>query len=102
MLIRQVGGLIRKARGALHEGSTGRAAGLRRAIDEKLTGAPPLPPYLTNQLQQLDAQLNELKDWKSFSVAPKRVELMEEMESLKLTLSCTLQAHVARVQNQSH
>ncbi|MFX9061669.1 hypothetical protein ABTN34_17815, partial [Acinetobacter baumannii] len=25
---------------------------------------------------------NELKDWKNFTVAPKRVELMEEMESL--------------------
>src|SRR5262249_33990710 len=60
----------------------GRAAGLRRAIDEKLVGAPPLPTYLTTQLQRLDNQLNELKDWKRFSVAPKRVELMEEMEAL--------------------
>jgi hypothetical protein len=79
---RQVGGLIRKARGALNDGSTGRAAGLRRAIEEKLAGAPPLPGYLASQLAQLDTKLNELKDWKSFSVAPKRLELMEEMESL--------------------
>jgi hypothetical protein len=82
LAFRQIGGLVRKAHGALHEGSTGRAAGLRRAIEEKLPGAPPLPPQLSNQLQQLDAKLNELKDWKSFSVTPKRVELMEEMESL--------------------
>jgi hypothetical protein len=80
--VRQIGGLIRKARGALNDGSTSRAAGVRRAIEEKLAGAPPLPAYLTSQLQQLDKQLEELKDWKSFSVTPKRVELMEEMESL--------------------
>ena len=41
-----------------------------------------MPPHLTTQLQLLDKKLAELKDWKSFSVAPKRVELMEEMESL--------------------
>jgi len=80
--LRQIGGLIRKAHGALNEGSTSRAAGLRRAIEEKLATAPPLPAYLANQLQQLDKKLAELKDWKSFSVTPKRVELMEEMESL--------------------
>lgn len=33
-------------------------------------------------MQQLDKQLDELKDWKSFSVAPKRAELIEAMESL--------------------
>jgi hypothetical protein len=82
LALRQLGGLIRKALSALNDGSTGRAAGLRRAIEERLSGAAPLPIYLSNQLQQLDTKLNELKDWKSFSVAPKRVELMEEMESL--------------------
>jgi hypothetical protein len=82
MALRQIGGLIRKAHGALSEGSTGRAAGLRRAIEEKVVGAPPLPGHLANQLQQLDKKLAELKDWKTFTVAPKRIELMEEMESL--------------------
>lgn len=74
--------LIRKARGALSGGSTARAAGMRRAIEEKLAGAPPLPANLAKQLQLLDKQLDELKDWKSFSVTPKRAELIEEMESL--------------------
>jgi len=82
LAFRQIGGLIRKAQGALNEGSTGRAAGLRRAIEEKLASAPPLSLYLTNQLHGLDTRLNELKDWKSFSVVPKRAELLEEMESL--------------------
>ncbi len=79
---RQIVELIRKAKGALNDGNTSRAAGVRRAIEEKLTGAQPLPAHLTSQIQQLDQQINELKDWKSFSVAPKRAELIKEMESL--------------------
>ncbi len=82
LALRQLGGLLRKAQAALNDGSSSRAAGLRRAIEEKLAGAPPLPAYLANQVQQLDARLEELKDWKSFSVVPKRAELMAEMESL--------------------
>jgi hypothetical protein len=80
--LRQIGGLIRKAHGALASGSSKTAAGLRRAIEEKIPDAPHLPPHLANQLKQLDAKLQELKDWKSFSVAPKRIELIERMESL--------------------
>jgi hypothetical protein len=79
---RQIGELIRKARAALSDGSTSRAAGVRRTIEEKLAGAPPLPANLASQMQQLDQQLDALKDWKSFSVAPKRAELIEEMELL--------------------
>ncbi len=80
--LRQIGELIRKAQAALSDGSTSRAAGVRRTIEEKLAGAPPLPEKLTGQLQQLDKQLDELKDWKSFSVTPKRAELIEAMEVL--------------------
>ncbi|HSW12820.1 MAG TPA: DUF349 domain-containing protein [Solimonas sp.] len=80
--VRQIDELIRKARAALKDGSSSRAAGVRRAIEEKLAGAPPLPANLISQIQQLDKQLDELNDWKTFSVAPKRAELMEEMESL--------------------
>ncbi len=80
--VRQIGELIRKARAALSAGSTSRAAGVRRTLAEKLNRAAPLPAKLASQLQQLDSQLDELKDWKSFSVTPKRAELIEEMESL--------------------
>jgi len=82
LALRRVGGLIRKAQGALHAGATARAAALRRALEERLTGTPALPAHLASQLQQLDKRLNELKDWKSFSVAPKRTELIEAMEAL--------------------
>jgi hypothetical protein len=80
--VRELGGLIRKARAALDDGNSSRAVGVRRAMEEKLAGAPSLPANLASQLQQLDRQLDELKDWKSFSVAPKRAELIDEMMSL--------------------
>lgn len=79
---RQIDELIRKARAALRDGNSSRAAGVRRTLEEKLAGVPPLPANMASQIQQLDKQLDELKDWKSFSVAPKRAELIEEMESL--------------------
>ncbi len=83
---RQIGGLIRKANGALSDGNTKVAAGLRRAIDEKLPlateSAVALPSHLLRGLQQLDDKLHALKEWKDYAVAPKRIELIEEMESL--------------------
>jgi len=82
LLVRQIGGLIGKAQGALRDGNTQRAAGLRRAIDEKLPASAALPMPLTRQLQQLDEKLNELRQWKDYAVAPKRVELSEAMEAL--------------------
>jgi hypothetical protein len=81
-LFRQIGGLMRLAHAALKDGSTQRAAGLRRAIEEKLPGAPALPASLTRQLLQLDEKLTELKQWKDYAVAPKRLELIAEMEAL--------------------
>ena len=80
-LFRQIGGLIRMANAALRDGGTQRAAGLRRSIDQKLPAAA-LPTYLSRQIQQLDEKLHELKQWKDYAVAPKRLELIAEMESL--------------------
>jgi hypothetical protein len=82
LAVRQIGGLIGKTHGALREGNTRRAAALRRAIEARLPAAPPIPAYLAAQLQQLDVKLNELKEWKDYAVAPKRAELIAEMESL--------------------
>jgi hypothetical protein len=80
--LRRLSGLLAKAHGALRDGDTGRAAGLRRAIDESLPSVAAPPAHLTRQLQQLDAKLNELKQWKDFAVAPKRAELIAAMEAL--------------------
>lgn len=81
-VVREIGEMIRKARGALSGGSTARAASLRSGIEQRLQDAPLLPPPVLSQLQALDHQLEELKDWKRFSVAPKRTELIAEMEAL--------------------
>jgi Domain of Unknown Function (DUF349) len=81
-VFRQIGGLIRMSNGALNDGNTQRAAGLRRAIHEKMSGAPAIPTHLARHLQQLDDKLDELKQWKDYAVAPKRIELIEEMETL--------------------
>src|SRR5262249_36779497 len=53
---REIGELIKKARIALNGGSTSRAAGVRRTLEEKLAEAPPLPANLAGQLQSLDQQ----------------------------------------------
>jgi hypothetical protein len=80
--LRQLGGLIRKAGHAIDEGRTGQAAGLRRAIADALLDLPSVPGHLSGALEQLDRRLSELQDWKSYAVAPKRVQLIEQMESL--------------------
>ncbi len=80
--IGQLSSLMRKAGAALRDGSTARAAGLRRAIEEKVQSSPPLPAHLASQLQQLDSRLNELKDWKDYAAAPKRTQLIEAMKAL--------------------
>jgi hypothetical protein len=80
--MRRLSGLVAKTHGALRDGDTGRAAGLRRAIDESLPAVSDLPVHLTRQVQQLDAKLDELKQWKDFAVAPKRAELIADMEAL--------------------
>ncbi len=82
LALRQVGGLIGKANSALREGNTARAAGLRRAVEEKLPTVPAVPAFLASQVLQLDMKLHELKEWKDYAVAPKRAELIEEMEAL--------------------
>ena len=79
---RRVGGLVAKTHSALREGDTGRAAGLRRAVDESLEAMPAVPAHIARQVAQLDTKLNELKKWKDFAVAPKRAELIADMEAL--------------------
>ncbi len=75
-------GLLRQARAALDHGGTARAARLRASITEKLPDAPVLPAWFARQLEQVDSQLAELQDWKTFRVVPKRAELVQQMQSL--------------------
>ncbi len=80
--VREVGGLIRLARVALQTGNTRKAARFRQAIEDALQAVPAPPADLARNLQQLDEKLNELRQWKDYVVAPKRMELIEEMEAL--------------------
>ena len=74
--------LLRQAQGALDHGGTARAARLRDTIKEKLPQATRLPPWFARKLEELDARIGELKDWKTFTVVPKRAELLEQMKGL--------------------
>lgn len=80
--VSEIGGLIRLSRVALQAGNTRKAARFRQAIDDALRVLPTVPPHVTRNLQQLDERLNELRQWKDYVVAPKRIELIEEMEAL--------------------
>jgi hypothetical protein len=82
LLQRQLVALLRRAQAALGDGNTARAARLRGEFEEHRAAAPALPPWVARQVQQLDEKLHDLKDWKAFSVAPKREALMAEIESL--------------------
>jgi hypothetical protein len=80
--LRELNALVGKAHAALREGATGRASGLRRALEEKLSAAAAVPVSVARQVQKLDASLGELKAWKEHAAAPKRAELIQEMEAL--------------------
>ena len=80
--VRNLLGLLRQAQTALDHGGTARAARLRQVIAGKLPQAPTLPEWFARQLEQVDARLEELKDWKTFRVVPKRAELIERMQAL--------------------
>jgi hypothetical protein len=79
---REIGSLIRLCSSALQRGDTRKAARFRAGIEAALQTATAAPPYLVRALQQLDERLNELRQWKDYVVAPKRIELIEEMEAL--------------------
>lgn len=79
---REVVGLLRQARAAIDEGGTARAVRLRHAIEEKRPQVTDLPPWFERGLHELDARIAEMKDWKTFTVVPKRADLLERMRSL--------------------
>jgi hypothetical protein len=78
----QILSLIRLSGAALGRGDTRKAARFRQSIETALPAAPTLPPHLARNLEQLDARLNQLRQWKDYVAAPKRIELIEEVEAL--------------------
>ncbi|HEX6571245.1 MAG TPA: DUF349 domain-containing protein, partial [Steroidobacteraceae bacterium] len=80
--VRALIGLLRQAQAALEQGGTARATRLRDAVRERLPEAPALPAWFERQLQEVDTRIQELQDWRIFTVVPKRAELVRRMESL--------------------
>ncbi len=80
--VRRLIALLRQAQAALEHGGTARATRLRDAIKEALPAAPALPAWFGRKLQDIDSRIEELKDWKTFTVVPKRAELVQRMQSL--------------------
>jgi hypothetical protein len=80
--VRALVGLLRQAQAALEHGGTARATRLRDAVRERLPQAPALPAWFERQLQEVDARIQELQDWRTFTVVPKRAELVRRAESL--------------------
>lgn len=78
----EITSLIRLSSAALGRGETRKAARFRQSIEVALTGTPALPPHLARNLEQLDTRLNELRQWKDYAAAPKRIELIEEVKAL--------------------
>lgn len=78
----QILSLIRLSAAAIGRGDTRKAARFRQAIDDALPNAPALPPHLARSIEQLDSRLNQLRQWKDYAAAPKRIELIEDVEAL--------------------
>jgi hypothetical protein len=74
--------LIRLSGAAIGRGDTRKAARFRQSIDDALPNVPALPPHLARSLEQLDSRLNQLRQWKDYAAAPKRIELIEDVEAL--------------------
>lgn len=79
---RQLAQLIRRAHQALAAGQSRAALGIRRSIESKRSHLAHVPKHIAERLHQLDEKLQELQDWKSFAVTPKRSELIEQMQAL--------------------
>jgi hypothetical protein len=80
--VRELVQLLRQAQAAVAHGGTARALRLRAGIEAAMPDAPVLPPWYGRQLEEVDARLGELQDWKTFTVVPKRAELLEQMQAL--------------------
>ena len=80
--LRQLSALIRRAQSATDSGQSRPAVGIRRTVEEKRSQLKVMPAYLSKQLEQLDAALEKLLDWKDYVVEPKKQQLIEQMGAL--------------------
>jgi exonuclease SbcC len=80
--LRHVNALIGKANGAIKDGQSSQAAGIRRSLEKKCLELTRVPPTVTAQLEQMDAALDKLLDWKQYAVQPKQQQMIDRMQAL--------------------
>lgn len=80
--LRHLNALIGKANGALKDGQSNQAAGIRRSLEKKYLELERVPPAVTAQIEQLDAALDKLLDWKQYAVEPKQQQMIDSMQAL--------------------
>lgn len=81
-LLKTIGGLVRKANGAIDQGRLKQAIGIRHSIDEKKAALEKVPNNIVSQLESLDEAIQKLIDWQAYAVVPKKKALIEKMEAL--------------------
>ncbi len=73
-------GLISSSKGSLKE-----TQGIANAIEKVLPKISVLPEYLQKKLKDFDDSRKKLIDWKDFAVSPKKDELINKMELLRVS-----------------
>ena len=80
--LRNINALIGKANGALKDGQSNQAAGIRRSLEKKCLELEQMPPAVTAQIEKLDTALDKLLDWKQYAVEPKQQQMIDQMQAL--------------------
>ncbi|MFG1498453.1 DUF349 domain-containing protein [Saccharospirillum sp. HFRX-1] len=81
--VRQARGLMRRCMAAVNEGHLRRASGLLHGVEETLAKLKHTAhPGLFRQLEETKSAVEQLRDWQSFAVQPKKEALIERMRAL--------------------
>lgn len=81
--VRQSRTLMRRCMAAVNDGHLRRASGLLHGVEDALTGLTQAAhPGLYRQLEETRAAVEQLRDWQSFAVQPKKEALIERMSAL--------------------
>lgn len=80
--VRKVRGLLRRGRGAIRAGHLRQARGIWHSVEEALVEVPTGHDALHQEVADFLAELEQLGDWQSFAVLPKKQALIEQMQAL--------------------
>ncbi|PTY36171.1 hypothetical protein BGP77_02325 [Saccharospirillum sp. MSK14-1] len=81
--VRHARALMRRCMAAVNEGHLRRASGLLHGVEDELARLTQVAhPGLFRQLEETRAAVEQLRDWQSFAVQPKKEALIERMRTL--------------------